>query len=682
MFDFVSRWKQAGRARMQLDSLLSYASPDASLEERLEWLVELFRWTRSQGNVTLEQSELQTGQLQATRIRYLLIQLHKDKDRQLKVAQTLRSILYDTSALDLFCTTGLPTEAGFFSELLSRVTDKFLPRPPHEGELGEVFVRVFSSQNDIHWLERLEGSMLSEIWALFHHGSTLEDDKVWRKLNAEVEDAILFLAGQIRAFGLDPKIRMRMSKMPLRERPFFRITAASSQILKKLRVENIDVDPATLKTFQDIIAECRTELKVAYNHLDVYGVSVSIVYQLDRIDSLLNRMETLFSILLGERNDPPKMIMFVSLLITELRERESFRSFFSENLSLLSMKIAEQSAETGEHYITRDSSEYKKMFRSAGGGGVIAAFIGFTKIFIEEAPLSYFVLGIFKSVNYSVGFVWMQVAGFTLATRQPAMTANALAAQMYHLDDKEARTTLVDEIVNLIRSQGAAIFGNVAFVIPTAFVVSTVIFYLKGSPLLTDVEAIETLKHYSALGMTPFHAAFTGLLLWAASVIAGWITNWSIYREIPQALASHRGLKAIFGPSRLNRIVGLYQKNLSGWTGYIALGFLLGMTPKILGFIGLPLDIRHVTISSGTITYAVSSLGWNFVYLSEFWLAFIGIGIIGIMNVGVSFFMALLVALKARRIDPSLRTEVYAEVLRRFKSAPLSFVMPPREAKS
>jgi len=667
---------------MQLDSLLSYASPKAPLQERLEWLVELFRWTRSQGNVALLRTELQTGQLQATRIRYLLIQLEKNTEKKLKVAQTLRSILYDTTALDLFCTTGLPAESGFFSEAIDRMTEKFLPRPPHEDELGEVFVRVFSSQNDIHWLERLEGAMLSELWALFHYGATPEDDKVWRKLNGEIEDAILFLAGQIRAFGLAPKIRLRMSKMALRDRPFFEITSVSAQVLKDMRFEKVDANHAALKAFRYVIAQCRLELEVANKHLDVYGVSVSIVYQLDRIESLIKRMETLFSILLGERNDPKKMIRFVCLLITELRDRESFRSFFDENLSLLSMKIAEQSAETGEHYITRTSKEYGKMFRSAAGGGVIAGFIGFTKIFLEEMTLSYFVLGIFKSINYSVGFVWMHVAGYTLATRQPAMTANALAAKMYNLEDEVARSNLVDEVVNLIRSQGAAIFGNVAFVVPTALLVSTVMLYLKGAPILSHAEAIHSLEEYSAFGLTPIHGAYTGFLLWVASVIAGWVANWSVYHEIPQALSSHRRLKAVLGPSRLNRWIASYQKNLSGWVGYIALGFLLGMTPKIMSFFGLPLDIRHVTISSGTLTYATASIGWNFIYLSEFWLALFGIVLVGIMNVGVSFFMALLVALKARRIDASLRDEIYSEVFRRFKSKPSSFLLPPRAHKA
>jgi site-specific recombinase len=46
----------------------------------------------------------------------------------------------------------------------------------------------------------------------------------------------------------------------------------------------------------------------------------------------------------------------------------------------------------------------------------------------------------------------------------------------------------------------------------------------------------------------------------------------------------------------------------------------------------------------------------------------------------VSFFLALLVALKARKIEAPLREEVYSEVIKRFKDKPQSFFLPPPEA--
>jgi site-specific recombinase len=223
-------------------------------------------------------------------------------------------------------------------------------------------------------------------------------------------------------------------------------------------------------------------------------------------------------------------------------------------------------------------------------------------------------------------------------------------------------------------------FGGGALTSLTALIkhlveVSSLPYFMAGLLFST---ALSVLNDHSVLGLSPVHAAFTGLILWFSSIITGWINNWSIYQEIPQALEANRSWRVVLGPSPLKRWVAIYKKHLAGWAGNISLGFFLGMSPKILSFFGLPLDVRHVTLSTGTVTFAASSLGWSVVYRIEFWLALLGLVAIGFMNVGVGFFMAMLVALKSRRIDSSLRDEVYTGVFRRFKQDPLSFFLPPR----
>lgn len=49
------------------------------------------------------------------------------------------------------------------------------------------------------------------------------------------------------------------------------------------------------------------------------------------------------------------------------QERRSLRALLASNSSLLAAKVAERSAETGEHYITRTSAEYRSMLRKAAG---------------------------------------------------------------------------------------------------------------------------------------------------------------------------------------------------------------------------------------------------------------------------------------------------------------------------
>src|SRR4029078_8955028 len=81
-----------------------------------------------------------------------------------------------------------------------------------------------------------------------------------------------------------------------------------------------------------------------------------------------------------------------------------------------------------------------------------------------------------------------------------------------------------------------------------------------------------------------------------------------------------------------------------------SLGLLLGFAPVIGKFLGLPLDIRHVTLSSGMLAFADAGLrGW----FSARWLfsALAGVVTIFLLNLGVSFFLSLYTATRACKLE-------------------------------
>jgi site-specific recombinase len=59
--------------------------------------------------------------------------------------------------------------------------------------------------------------------------------------------------------------------------------------------------------------------------------------------------------------------------------------------------------------------------------------------------------------------------------------------------------------------------------------------------------------------------------------------------------------------------------------------------------------------------------------------AWFGIAVIGLLNFGVSFALALFVALRARDVPRGERRTLPVAVLRRFLRRPLEFFYPPRE---
>src|SRR4029450_6332476 len=79
-----------------------------------------------------------------------------------------------------------------------------------------------------------------------------------------------------------------------------------------------------------------------------------------------------------------------------------------------------------------------------------------------------FVDGMLSACNYAGTFVTMQLLGFTLATKQPSMTAAALASSMHVSAGQRDLSGLVTMTARITRSQLAAAAGNIGMVIPTA----------------------------------------------------------------------------------------------------------------------------------------------------------------------------------------------------------------------
>ncbi len=84
----------------------------------------------------------------------------------------------------------------------------------------------------------------------------------------------------------------------------------------------------------------------------------------------------------------------------------------------MTRKIVERSGETGEHYIARSRQEYGGMLQSAAGGGAIMAVTAWLKTILLGWGLHGLLQGLAASLNYSAGFVAIQLTGSTLATNE------------------------------------------------------------------------------------------------------------------------------------------------------------------------------------------------------------------------------------------------------------------------
>jgi site-specific recombinase len=340
--------------------------------------------------------------------------------------------------------------------------------------------------------------------------------------------------------------------------------------------------------------------------------------------------------------------------------------------------VTERNAETGEHYITRNTADYLRMLGAAAGGGGVLAFTTWIKFAIGALGLSAFWGGLWAGINYAASFVLIMLLHWTVATKQPAMTAPAMAARLKDMRAPDAVENFVDEVVYLLRSQLVAIVGNVGLVMPVVFLLSMGLAWLGLNDAMTPAHARTILSEHHLLGPTVLFAAATGGLLFLSSLIAGWAENSFVFHRLDSVIAYHPRVTRWLGPDRARRWGLYWRTHVSSWTANISLGLMLGLVPPVLGFFGIPMEVRHVTLVAGQIAAAMHELGAGVLGQPALWWALGGIAITGLTNLVASFTLAFRLALAAQNVPSVDRRRVYAALGHRLLRQPHSFLLPVR----
>jgi site-specific recombinase len=645
-----------------LDALLAQARPARPLAERVAWVEDLFAWVRRDAP--------------EARVRLLLQLLERQPEARLRVAQTFRSIVRDTQALDLFADTGLPRGSVFTHELLSRLVSRVFPNPPDTRDLADIFDRLFPRAAVAEWLEQLDAEYAARILDLFQHGETPEEGG-WVSLRTDLEDAMVQLADRICVVGSHRNVRARLGKVAFRELPFQKLTPAVEALLAR-RQAGVPLGElaAELNVARGVTDACDRAVEEVIGRLEKTGVSTALVYDIERLRAQVRRLELLLEAWSAPALEPQRKLTIVADLVRQNHARRSVVALCRQNLHLLTRRIVERNAETGEHYVARDGWEYMGMLRSAAGGGAILGVTTLAKLLLAKLVLAEFFRGAFFGLNYAASFVVVQLLGFSVATKQPATTAPALARRMGELHSAPQLEALVDEVVFLIRSQIASVFGNLALVVPATLLLDLIWKGVTGGHIVDGRKAEVILGTVAPWSGCWIYAVFTGVLLWLSSLFAAWADNWFVFHQLGHILAQHRGLHHWLGPTRTRRLAVWLEHNLAGLAGNISLGLLLGIVPSIAVFFGLPLDVRHVTLSTGQVTAAFAVLGGeHFWILSTAWIV-IGILGVGFLNILVSFSLALFVAIRARNVrGPELQL-FHRALLKRLLKSPFSFMLP------
>jgi len=675
----VRRWLAARRQQPEArlhEAMEAFRDPAADTLDLIRRLVSVLRPGNRRESAAAE------------RYAAMLARLEADADLLLAFRGHVVHFIASRRLITFFTDSGILPGTGFFSEWWRILGDRLLPEAPDERRLKDCLHVIFDRPDDWRWQEQVPPEHSQRLWALLAPAGELRNLD-WRGIQEQILDAVLLLAHRISGLGVEAEL-MRASPSFDDDLPrFVALSAEALDFVNALRA-SLD-DPANSaddgSQLLVIVDQCEKTLQGIRKRALTVGTSLQLSYLLARSEQCLERLRELVAILaVATASTAPGTATeawaeFAHDAFLAENRRNSLGHYMAQLSRLLAVRVTENAARSGEHYICETRRDYGLMWRSAAGAGLLIGAMALLKIFAAGLHAPLFVEAFLFSMIYGLGFVLIYLLGMTVATKQPAMTAQTLAGLLG--DVRATRQAELERIVDVFaavcRSQLAAIAGNVMVALPVAVAIGAGLAALAGEPVIPLEKGAHLLADLDPLSWAVPHAAIAGFYLFLSGLITGYFDNRAAYSDIGIRIARLRWLRGLAGAARAASIGAYIQDHLGGIMGNFLFGCMLGSTGVIGILLGLPLDIRHIAFSSANLGYALTSFQFVLPAMAIAWAA-LGIALIGLTNLAVSFALALRTALGARGIRFEHWGALLKAIWARFRSAPRSFVLPPRGA--
>ena len=506
------------------------------------------------------------------------------------------------------------SENAFFPELKKRISYKFLPPVEDENTVSYIISKVlFNPKSDSNYIKNINPEDGSEFFKLMEIEKISSLPKVKKELLISANILALRSVGN----ALEAGIAKMVPEYKNFDNPFVALQSELDSLIgrfkedENLQINSKDVDYKQIKIY---LQQCLDFVDKAFKNACKFGISSKINQSLLKIRQQLRRIQDIIPILVVD-NEEDVLINSKNLVSNTLKynsHRNNVRELIDDSTRLISHLITSHTAETGTHYIATSSKEYLKMFWKASGGGIIVGFLCIFKMMMSYSHGSEFSHAVLYSLNYAFGFIIIYLLGFTLATKQPAMTAATMAKV---LSDESSSDKNYKEFANLVaklsRTQFIAFVGNVLWSFPMAlaiiygmdWVLDKNFAVAKADKLLKDLNPIES--------KAILHACIAGFFLFISGIISGNISNSSIFNQVPERISQSPFLNQVIGAKNSKKLSDFYTKHWAGIISNFWFGIFLGVIAPLGVFLGLDLDIRHITFSAGNFALALYGKGFD-----------------------------------------------------------------------
>ncbi len=596
-------------------------------------------------------------------------------------AQALRTNIAEILAVRqhryLYADTGIARAEGVLRGMLRRVGARLLPRAPHGSYLRDLFLQLFDRADDHLWVQAVPADDWQALW----NALGIEAESAlpgFKRAQREILEAMNLLAVRLQTLANEPEI-IRLHVDEHSDPTVFEALATLTRGFGRGLSGSPEASESRRAVLQDAIAECDRELARWRRLMQVHGTTSELSQQLLGAGQMLARLRILAQ-LVAPRNSEERFrrgLRLFQKLVEEQNLETSLRHLWRRSTNLLALQITEQAGRAGEHYVADTRPEWLSMFRAAFGAGLIVGLMALMKLGITSLDLPPLWHALAVSLNYAAGFVVIHLLHFTVATKQPAMTA-ALIASTLRADrhGRRSLSRLANLIVAIFRTQMVAIAGNVLAAFPTAVGLFLAVTWLAGPDWISAGKAAKLLhEQHPFASLALVHAAIAGVCLYLAGVVAGYYDNLGALTRMPERIRRAPWLGWL-APATRDRLAAYVERNLGALAGNVVFGFLLGMTGFVGLLLGAPLDIRHVTFSAANLAFGAAATGWTLPW-HELALLCVGVFAVGLVNLGVSFTLALGTALRANGVRLTEQRRLWELLKRRFLRSPTSFFWPP-----
>jgi len=578
----------------------------------------------------------------------LLTAAMQNHPERARIHSTLSEFWSHHSCVRVISEAGMPDEAFLLRELLARALRHLLPVDEVDGDLYVLMDSLSLKEADARWIGTLPDELVAE-WA-----------DIFRPSRSSVLASCKILALRAANIALSRDLIEFSEDEDITRSSFFDLPSVVEQAARH---------PEDLEPWEQKRLACEAQLQSVTRLLSEKGSSVDLVFRVRLLRSLLGRIQQVITLHRPDANARKLSIAVVHGFASQRR----IVTVLADSTRRLARSVVEKTGRTGFHYIARDAAQWRAMGLGAILAGVITSFTAFFKYSFSAALHAPLLIAFAHSMNYIVSFLLMQAGGFLLASKMPAATAATLVDAMED-PDKDHMASLR----SISHTQFIVTIANLLGAVPVSILMDRLFRRVTGHPFLTPEQAdhgVHMLFPHSS--GTILFAIVTGVFLWLSSLATGWTANYISVHKMSAAISNSIRIRQRLGTRLATKLAIWTRHHAAGSAGFIVLGILLGTMPILFELIGIPLEVRHVTLAAAGLGYALDADSiYGHLDSHEALLAFSGIAFIGVLNIATSFALSFILAVRARNIAAAQSRRFLLEIGRELLANPLAFLFP------